>query len=228
MILFCLYSSNKLLHPFNYKIREINDTKKLSIELLADHGEILIDFFTNNEIIKEIPIFRDVIQLWTIKNSFSDFMYARKFKRFIEQFDFVSDKEKEELRKKIKSKPEEANKAGQTILLVINNISDFEKPEIIARIFIAFIDEYLDINQFKRIIDAIKIAYIDDLKKFFTINQLPIKSQEQYLRNLVSTGLTEITAGKSFNEGGELYYELTDLGEKAFKAYYRGSEFINQ
>jgi hypothetical protein len=42
------------------------------------------------------------------------------------------------------------------------------------------------------------------------------------MQYLVASGLTRIVAGKTFDESGMLYYEITPLGEKLRSAYAYG------
>ena len=201
--------------------------KQELIEAALDNAEILIDQYIDNDIVKEIPILGTALKLVKAASDIRDRMFAAKIGRFLSSLDSIPEEKKEKLREKMRSDQEETNKIGEVILFTLERLSDLEKPLIISKIFLAYIDGILDGDDFRRIVEAIDLAFVDDLNKFFALHKLPMKSQDPYLRYLVRTGLTEVVAGKTFDDVGELYYELTKLGTKALNAYRHGSKIIS-
>lgn len=201
--------------------------KKELLEVALDSAEVLIDQYIKNDVVKEIPVLGTALKVVKAAADIRDRMFAAKIGKFLSALDSVPDKQKDNLRAKLKSEPEEVNRVGEVILFTLDRLSDLNKPEIISKIFLAYVDGYLKGSDFRRIVETIDIAFIDDLNKFFSIHNPPKKSQEPYLRYLSRTGLTEVVAGKNISEAGELYYELSKLGTKALNAYRHGSKIIS-
>lgn len=201
--------------------------KQELLEVALDNAEVLIDQYIDNEVVKEIPVLGTALKLVKAATDIRDRMFAAKIAKFLSALNSVSEEQKEKLRNKMKNQPEEVNKVGEVILFTLDRLSDLNKPVIISKLFLAYVDGYLKGNDFRRIVEAVDIAFIDDLSKFFSIHNPPKKSQEPYLRYLARTGLTEVVAGKTFDDAGELYYELTKLGTKALNAYRHGTKLIS-
>lgn len=200
--------------------------KKELLEVALDNAEVLIDQYLDNEVVKEIPLLGTALKLVKAATDIRDRMFAAKIAKFLGALNSISEEQKEKLQDKMKNEPEEVNKVGEVVLFTLDRLSDLNKPVIIAKVFLAYIDGYLKGNDFRRIVEAVDIAFIDDLSKFFSIHTPPKNSQEPYLRYLTRTGLTEVVAGKTFDDAGELYYELTKLGTKALNAYRHGTKLI--
>ena len=165
-----------------------------------------------------------MFKLFRVPIDIRDRMFIAKIYSFINPLESVSDEQKQKMYKKMKSNTDEANKIGEIILLTLDKVTDLAKPKIMFIIFLSYLDDNLNRADFIRILGAIDFAVIDDLNKFFNLHKLPEKSQEPYLRYLAPTGLTEVLAQNTFDELGELYYEVSILGQIALNAYRHGSE----
>lgn len=190
------------------------------LEALLENTEVFIDDqFISNDLVKDIPVFGTVLKLCKTFENISNRMFQAKFWRFYTKLDSVTPQEKEALKEKIKNNPEEVKKVTEVVVLILDKVSDLEKPEIIAMIFLAYVYNQITCDEFRRIAEAVILAFVDDLKTLINENSIPCKSQEPYLRYLSSTGLTEIVGTKMFDDAGELYFEVTELGRKFLQAY---------
>lgn len=201
-------------------------TNRHLLEVALDNAEVLVDKYVDNDFVKEIPILGSALKLVTAASDIRDRIFAAKVARFLTCLDSISNEKKESLRKKIQGSHEEANKVGEIVLLTLDRLTDLEKPEIISMVFLAYVDGHLKETDFRRVVEAIDLAFVDDLRRLFSIHNPPKKPQDAYLRYLVRTGLTEVVAGNTFDEAGELYYELSSLGTKALNAYRHGRKIV--
>lgn len=191
------------------------------VAAIDDSLKVIKDL-ADNEILKSIPLFGDAIKLIELAVDIRNRIFAAKLRKFLTSIEKVSKKSKEKIRKKIQKNPVEGRKVGETLLLLIDRMSDIDKAEIIARVFIAYIDENINFNEFKRLIDAIDQAFLDDIKAILdTKNLVDLeKSKEPFMQFLVRTGLTKPIGGDTWDDGGEIYYGITNIGELLIRAYY--------
>jgi hypothetical protein len=158
-----------------------------------------------------------------------DRIFAAKMRKFLTSIEKVSKKSKEKIRKKVRNNPNEGRKVGETLLLLIDRISEIEKAEIIARVFVAYIDEYINFYEFKRLIDAIDQAFLDDVKRLLETKDLVDlkKSDKPFMQYLTRTGLTKPIGGETWDESGEIHYTITDIGEMLIGAYYNSNRAMD-
>lgn len=187
------------------------------LEAVLENTEVIVDQCISNDFVKDIPFIGTTLKAYKALVDFRDKLFLAKISRFIEELDSVQPEVKEALIEKVRNHPDEAKKIGEVVLFAIDKASDLEKPEIIAKIFLAYTNDQITCSDLRRITEAVNQAFVDDLKTLINVDSIPNKSQEAYLRYLVSTGLTEVVPGKTFAEGGELYFEITEFGHKVVR-----------
>ncbi len=197
------------------------------LEALLENGEVLIDQLVKSDVIKDFPVLGTALKICKVGSNLRDYIFAAKIHKFITGLSSVSPNLKAKFKKKIVDNPEEKKRVGEIVLLTIDKISDLEKPEIIAKIFLAYMDGHLTSDELRRIVEAIDLAFIDDLKIFLRTSRPSEKSKEAYMRYLTRSGLTEIVAGKTFDEIGEIYFEFSKLGKKFLNAYHHGNKLAS-
>lgn len=150
-------------------------------------------------------------------------------RKFLTSIEKVSKKSKDKIRKKVRNNPEEGRKVGETLLLLIDRMSEIDKAEIIARVFVAYVDEYINFYEFKRLVDAIDQAFLDDVKKLLDTKDLVdlMKSDEPFMQYLARAGLTKPIGGETWDETGEIHYKITDIGEMLIGAYYSSNKTMD-
>lgn len=188
------------------------------LEAALENTEVVVDQLISNDLIKDISLVGTALKACKAVADIRDKLFLAKISRFLTELNSVRPEIKEDLKGKMTNNTEEARRIGEVVLLVLDKVSDLEKPEILAKIFLAYIENQVTFDDFRRITEAVSQAFVDDLRTLVDKDSVPSKSQETYLGYLTSTGLTEIVSGKTFDEAGNLYYELTKLGHKFLKA----------
>ncbi len=184
------------------------------LEAVLENTEVIVDQFISNDLVKDIPLVGTALKSCKAVADIRDKLFLAKISRFLTELNSVRPEVKEVLKGKMTNNPEEAKKVGEVVLLVLDKMSDLEKPEILAKVFLAYIYDQVTFDDLRRITEAVTQAFVDDLRTLIDKDSIPDKSQEAYLRYLTSTGLTEIVSKESYDEAGNLYYELTELGRK--------------
>jgi hypothetical protein len=194
-------------------MNEMIDSKKEIIEGTADILEYGIDFFTENELIKEFPIIGTVIKIGFTVKSISDRIFLKKIGRFLFHYNDIKKKEKINMISKMREDSSK-KKVGEMLILLIDRFSDFDKPAYLAYCFIAYIEGQITLDDFIRLGTAIDLSYSPDLKNF-------IENSDERLtkEKLIRTGLTEISKNAITANTDDnvlvtvLYPRVSSLGE---------------
>lgn len=200
--------------------------KQHLLEAALDNAEVFIDRLIDNEIVKDVPMLGTALKVCRAGMDLRDRMFAAKIGKFVTNLDAVNEETKVKIKQKMVENHEATRKIGEMILLTLEKLTDLDKPEIIAKVFLAYIDGHLTNKEFRRLIEVIDLSFIDDLNVFLQLRNPPMKSKEAFLRYLARSGVTEVVAGQTWNDSGELYYEVTRLGNKLINAYRHGGKLV--
>ena len=126
-------------------------SKEKALELVLDATEVAFKQTVESSLIKDIPIVGSIVKLYEIGASVRDHFYTAKMERFLSCLNDVSPHDKDRLLITISSKKSdgEVGKLTEKILLIIESQSDMEKSEIIANLFLAYIDGKMESSTFR-------------------------------------------------------------------------------
>ena len=105
---------------------------------------------------------------------------------------------------------------GNTLLLVIEKVTDLEKPKLLGQLFIAYIDDIISDETLRRLVHCVDIAFIDDLMALLGIKHVP-----HHLENLISSGLSRPIGGATLSNMGDIDYETALLAHELCKAFFK-------
>jgi hypothetical protein len=118
------------------------------------------------------------------------------------------------MRRHVNESPIQAQRVGETLFLILERVTDLDKPAILARLFVAYMDNAISDCELRRMAQAVDASYFDDLRQFLDTKDIPKKSDADWMQYLVTTGLTRPVGGQTYGDIGQIYYEATPLGEK--------------
>lgn len=198
------------------------------LEAALENVESVVDTLTKNELVREIPVVGTTVKLLRGARDIRDRLFAAKLLRFIQKLESVSPETRGRIRQKITNDSDEARKIGETAILVVERIAAPEKADLIAILFLAYIDEQIDVTEFRRLCLVIDHAFFDDLMEPLSCRELPNKSKEPFMQNLSSTELVTPVPGDIYGDIGQLFYGATKLAQKLRHAYEHGLELLNE
>jgi hypothetical protein len=191
------------------------------LEAALENAEVIVDALSDDGVLKEIPVIGTAVKVCKAIDTIRDRLFVAKLKRFLfglgDEVKFVA-----KLRKKIAQSPEQAQKVGETLLMVLERITDIDKADLLAIFFYAYTDEFITSEEFRRIAQSIDMALIDDLHKLLALEQNPIQSLEPWLQYLAPSGLSQLLGGLISEEPGQKYHRVSSLGLQFQKAYSHG------
>lgn len=183
------------------------------LEATLESGEVVLDALMNGDALADIPFIGTAVKVCRAKDTIRDRIFAVKLQGFIECLQKITQKEKDKMREKIASNPEEAGKVGETLVMVLEQITDLNKPSVLAKLFLCYIEEIISANELRRLAQAINIAFGDDLILFLLAPSIRETSKVAWLESLVPAGLARVAVGKTWNDVGAVYFNVTPLGE---------------
>lgn len=170
----------------------MDEFKTNLIEGSADILEYGIDFFTENEIIKDFPIIGTAVKIGFTVKSISDRIFLKKIERFLFEYSKLTSLEKSVMHKKIQLSDSEKKKTGEAIILLLDRFSDLNKPYFLAQCFSSYIEGQLPFEDFIRLGSAIDASHSADLQDF-----LKEPDNQKVLDRLLRSGLSEISRNAS-------------------------------
>lgn len=202
---------------------EIDNSKDRPVaEAALESGEVITDILMRGDILAEIPLIGTAIKICKAADSIRDRIFAAKLSKFILSLESITEEQKNKLREKMAAGAEEAQKVGETLLLILERVTDLNKPFLLSKIFLAYIDGVVSSDELRRLSQAVDAAFADDLEQLLAADKIPEKSEEPWMQYLIASGLTRLVAGQSWSESGKLYCEITPLAQKLRSAYFYG------
>ncbi|MBO6231160.1 MAG: hypothetical protein J6O50_11410 [Ruminiclostridium sp.] len=120
-----------------------------SLDLASDLAEVGLDSILDDGVIKDIPIISATIGVFKIGSSIKERHYIKKLVRFIDSCNKgIVDKD---MKERIKTKfldEKKSKKELEHILLIIDRFIEEEKADMLAKIYIAYLDSKIDWSQF--------------------------------------------------------------------------------
>ncbi|MEG0759842.1 hypothetical protein [Chryseobacterium sp.] len=146
--------------------------KSESFALFSELGEITLDSFTDNEILKEIPIIGTATKIFNIGNTINDRIFLNKLIKFLKQLEGFDNEVVLKEVQYIDDSKEYNQKVGEKLIEIINRIDSEEKPKIIGRLFKHFLRQKINYNQF------LKLSYF--IENIFLFDFLVLLKSETY------------------------------------------------
>jgi len=213
--------------------------KKESVELALEGAEVALKQCVEDSVLKDIPFVGTVVKLYGIGGSIRDSLYAAKINKFLFCLSDVSIKKKNKMKRSVSGRESELDKLSQKILLSLETQTDIEKSEIIANLFIAYMDEKISFANFRRAIDVTTSCFLDDLNEFLKRDGFQGFMQKTFedlemekISGLTNTALIgidrtppdQLRQDRQESMVGLVLYETTDFSSIYLKAYHYGRE----
>lgn len=189
------------------------------LEAALDNVEVLLDAATENEAVKAIPILGTAIKLCKGYDDLRNKAFAAKIYKFVTEPSLQSAQSKARLSNALHTQEGAAEEVGEALFLTLEKLADMRKPAILAQVFVAYLDEVIDLATFRRLAAATDQAYFDDIELLL---EVPENHSEKeglvWKMRLLGTGLVSPVGGETWAEGGMIFLKMTDLATSFRKA----------
>jgi hypothetical protein len=167
------------------------------------------------DVLADVPIIGVAFKVMKAIDTIRDRAFAAKLVAFVKSLEAISAEDRERLKAKVAGYPEEATKLGETLFLVLERVTDLEKPVLLAQLFIAYVDNVITAAELRRLAQALDAAFVDDVAKLLAFHRTPEKSDAPgWMQYLAPSGLTRALAAATWDDSGKLFYEVSALGHK--------------
>ncbi|MCG9578044.1 hypothetical protein L1D14_17660 [Vibrio tubiashii] len=205
--------------------------------LVSDNAEVLFDHILSDGLVKDIPIINTVANVLAVGTSVRDTLFGRKLVRFLNSINSVSAEDYVKIKEFALSS--ESEQVCEKILNVIDATSEISKSDIIANVFLGYVEGLLTSKELNTILEVIENSYTLDLNNFLTKRSLARsrkdirKLQNNGIANFVNTPIIERkdthpistrTNPDTFNNSEDYQesYMITRLGIRFRSAYKKG------
>ncbi len=195
------------------------------LEALLEGGEAALDLLTDNEAVKAVPVVGTAIKVLKGVDDARDRALAAKLEKFIQDPSLQSESAREKLKNGISTDAKEAVKVGETLFLVLDKMTDLEKPGLLARVFRAYLDRVISAAELRRLSHALDGAFTDDLMSLEHWQESAhVSYGSEWKQPLVGVGLTRVVTGQTWNDITEVHYELTELGRTLYETLWHARQ----
>lgn len=202
------------------------------VSIVSDLGEIALDSVLKDGLLKDIPFVSTAISLYRIGNSIREREHIRKLASFLDEIRLhtVNESEREEYLSKIRDNPKKRDKELEYALVIIDRYIGYDKPRMLAKLYLAFLQDVIDWERFT--------IYSEVIDRFLPGDYNTLKSASTYktekdlytdsIQRLIALGLviegfrTMVTQV----EDGTVHIDPPELREKNERNYTR-TEFGN-
>lgn len=185
-------------------------------DVFSDFAEIGLDQIFEDEIVKQLPIIRSVASLVKAGFSIRDRLFARKILLFLKEVSTADQESREKFAQKI-SAGQTMEKAGESLLLLLDKLDDMAKPTILGRIMRAAILGEIEYEESLKLGAIVNRVYLADLQ-VLPMAESGLGIDFDVAESLASAGLLRRRIEPNIysqEDGGEAsltFYELNSLG----------------
>lgn len=134
-------------------------------DLFAEGAEITLDSFLEDGILKEIPFFGVFYKGFKAAFGIRESIFAKKIYRFLTELKDIPHEQRLRFIQQLEDQKEFRQKVGEKLLVLIEQLDDLEKPQIIGRLLKAAITEKISYEEFLRVSSIVQRAFLPDLRK---------------------------------------------------------------
>lgn len=180
--------------------------KPIFDEIGSDLSEVVLDSLLDDGVFKEVPIVGTILGMSKTAIRLKDYLFTKKVLKFLHGLSSISTEEKEEFLGKLKDEKRE-RELGEALILYLDRHENFKKPELLAKVFKAYIQHHLTNEQFHLLAASIDKALVKDIEILVDLvqKQLEYRRREDFYhlyhlerqkqvvaKNLYSAGLSNI------------------------------------
>ena len=189
-------------------------------------AETITDSFITDGILRDIPIIGTIVGLTKASMNVADTLFLNKIFAFLSELESIKPSDRKKMIDKIDSSEKYSVKVGEKLLYIIDKSDDRETAKLIAKLFVAFLENELDYSDFLKSAKIIENIYIGDLTNFLKKdeNQLGQDDIDDFLNTgLITTYTEEVSvededdwkAGNRYKvKGGKTKVYITWIGDQ--------------
>ncbi|MEP0873697.1 hypothetical protein NDA01_28595 [Trichocoleus desertorum AS-A10] len=221
--------NNDKIIPVNSLMDTICNSDLTAIS--SDIAEALLDQSLQEGIVHDVPILGSLINILKVGRTIQDRIFLKKVLQFLHQLQDVPPDKRLRFSEQIANDPKFRERIGSNLILWIQRLDDMEKPNLLGRIFKAYIDGGIDYPTYEKLalaVDRVKIQSLNGLAEFYgkydgttydSLSESKHNLPNDVIQDLIVSGLIDIrfmpsilTTSPNFDSGvtriGKLFVEI--------------------
>ena len=168
-------------------------------DAVKDLSELGIDLLLDDGVLKDIPIVSTLVGLTKTAQNIHDRNLLKQTVKFINTFNEKTiDRKKLEMHKnKLNDNPKFAESELERVIILLNSNIDLKKSEILAKFYVAYVEEKINWQQFCELTDVTSRLFIADLEILLAVFKKNITDTNQcesyQVDRLIALGLLNTT-----------------------------------
>jgi hypothetical protein len=163
-------------------------------DVITSLGEVTIDAFMKEGILRDIPILGTLVGLGRAGIAVRDILFVKKLKTFLLELHKVPE-EREKFVHDMESDPAERDRVGMHLMVLLERFEEAEKAKYLGRAFAAYLRGNVNLSMFLRMSRAIDRCLVEDLLKVGSEPALEQARNAAYLvADYQSCGFIEVAA----------------------------------
>ncbi len=193
-------------------------------DMSSEGIEKILDAALEEGVVRDIPVVGWAVKLYRAANDIRGNLFVKKILRFLRPISELDHGERLQFSIRMDEDVDLRQRVEENLLLLLDRLDDMGKPELIGRLFSAYLRQELAYEDFQRLAGSIDRAYMPDLSLLGDLGegqQPPLQTRQA----LLMTGLAEIDAVPQVRgEGAENTVRITELGRLLLKYLYVGRD----
>lgn len=206
-----------------------------SVNCISSLAEVGLDSIMEDGLFKDVPILSTVVSLYKIGGSIKDRHNIKKLIAFLNEInnEIPNEQEREKYKKKFQKSKHFRDMELEYLLIIIDRYIGYEKTQLLAHLYLAYLDEKINWNRFaeySEIIDRLFPSDFSCLFSFMCHGGVVIKEEKDIsvasVLRLVSVGLVEQQTGMTWinfdnptKKKEDFDYYITDFGKTFVKIF---------
>jgi hypothetical protein len=226
----------KLSNSFSQTLKD-SDLQNATIGL----SEVFVDSLIDDGVARDIPIIGTVIGIGKASMGIKEILFLKKIIYFISELKDIPATKRHKMIERIDNSGKFRTRVGEKLLYIIDKCEDYEKSQIIAFLFSAFLSERISYDDFLRASHIVDKLILEDLKWFILSGwqnedgwKYRDENRDDHLSldeagNIATSGLFELVSPEVMVrdqddwkrasepyivEGSELTVRISDIGKK--------------
>ncbi len=166
-----------------------------------------IDHFTENELVKSLPVVSTVVSLYGTAKDISNHLFMKKLQSFLNSLDLQTGEDIEKMRACLGNEKEKQD-IGERLLLILNASTEMEKSALMAKVFRAYVDKKIEKQDLDNIWNILDKCYLEQLKEYVHMEYI-VEPDVPNVLPLAAHGLFSMPSGVNW---AGIHYNKTDFG----------------
>jgi hypothetical protein len=211
--------SNKNIVPPEMSLMETITESDLS-DIVVDLSESLFDQLLQDGLLRDIPVVGSLVNMAKAGIDVANYLFVQKIIRFLYHLKDIPEEQRQRFLAQLDADEKFKRRVGENLLLLLNRLDDMQKPELLGRVFRAYIVGSIDYATYQKLavaVDRIRLYNIPYLLDFYEHQPEPEAADDEMLQDLAFCGLVNIPevkglvfgrSGYTTNELGKLFIEI--------------------